>query len=139
VVAMSPRRTYRVSAERTDRGWWVIRILDFRHVVTQARRAAEIETMARDVIALLEDLPPDSFDLDVTHRVGDDLDAGIAEARRLRREADDLTRRSRETTADVARRLRSAGLSVREIGALLGIAHQRAQQILATGDAAGRR
>jgi hypothetical protein len=117
----------------------VIRILDFRHVVTQARRAAEIETMARDVIALLEDLPPDSFDLDVTHRVGDDLDAGIAEARRLRREADDLTRRSRETTADVARRLRSAGLSVREIGALLGIAHQRAQQILATGDAAGRR
>jgi predicted RNase H-like HicB family nuclease len=136
---MSPRRTYRVSAERTDRGWWVIRILDFRHVVTQARRAAEIETMARDVIALLEDLPPDSFDLDVTHRVGDDLDAGIAEARRLRREADDLTRRSRETTADVARRLRSAGLSVREIGALLGIAHQRAQQILATGDAAGRR
>jgi predicted RNase H-like HicB family nuclease len=136
---MSPRRTYRVSAERTDRGWWVIRILDFRHVVTQARRAAEIETMARDVIALLEDLPPDSFDLDVTHRVGDDLGAGIAEARRLRREADDLTRRSRETTADVARRLRSAGLSVREIGALLGIAHQRAQQILATGDAAGRR
>lgn len=128
---MNSRRRYRISAQRNERGWWIIRVLDFRHVVTQARRASEIEEMARDVIALLEDVPPDSFDVDITHRVAGDLDDDIAEARRLRREADDLSARSREATADVARRLRDAGLSVREIGALLGIAHQRAQQILA--------
>ncbi len=128
---MNSRRRYRISAQRNERGWWIVRVLDFRHVVTQARRASEIEEMARDVIALLEDVPPDSFDVDITHRVAGDLDDDIAEARRLRREADDLSARSREATADVARRLRDAGLSVREIGALLGIAHQRAQQILA--------
>lgn len=128
---MNSRRRYRISAQRNERGWWIVRVLDFRHVVTQARRASEIEEMARDVIALLEDVPPDSFDVDITHRVAGDLDDDIAEARRLRREADDLSARSREATADAARRLRDAGLSVREIGALLGIAHQRAQQILA--------
>lgn len=125
------RRTYRVSAERNERGWWIVRVLDFRHVVTQARRASDIEEMARDVIALLEETPPNSFDLEIEHHVSGALDEDIAEARRLRREADELTVRSREATAQVARRMRDAGLSVREIGALLGIAHQRAQQILA--------
>lgn len=128
---MTVRRTYRVSAERSDRGWWIVRVLDMRHVVTQARRASEVEEMARDVIALLEDVPPDSFDIDLSYRVADDLDSAIADVRRLRQEADEITTRSRAATADVARRMRDAGLSVREIGALLGIAHQRAQQILA--------
>ena len=132
------RRSYRISAERTDRGWWVVRVLDMRHVVTQARKASEIEEMARDVIALLEEVPPDSFDIEVVHQIGGGLDNEIAEVRRLRREADDLTARSRAATADAARHLRDAGLSVREIGALLGIAHQRAQQILARPSAGGR-
>ena len=136
---MTNRRAYRVSAERNERGWWIVRVLDFRHVVTQARRASEIEEMARDVIALLEEVPPDSFDLDIRHHVSGDLDEDIAEVRRLRREADDLAARSRDATADVARRLHDAGLSGREIGALLGIAHQRAQQILAAGPRARRR
>lgn len=128
---MTARPVHRVSAERNDRGWWIVRVVDMRHVVTQARRASEVEDAARDVIALLEEVPPDSFDVEVAHHVADDLDAQIAEARRLRTEADALVRRSRDATADAARRLRDAGLSVREIGALLGIAHQRAQQILA--------
>ena len=131
-MAMSAaRRTYRVSAQRNERGWWIVRVLDMRHVVTQARRASDVEEAARDVIALLEEVPPDAFDVEVTHHVADELDAEIAEARRLREEADGLVRRSREATADTARKMRDAGLSVREIGALLGIAHQRAQQILA--------
>jgi len=136
---VSPRRTYRVAAERNDRGWWIVRVLDMRHVVTQARRASDIEDSARDVIALLEGTPPASFDLEVTHHVADALDADIAEARRLRDEADALMRRSREAMADAARRLRDAGLSVRDIGALLGMAHQHAQQILAGRPRGARR
>lgn len=128
---MNARPSYRVRADRSDRGWWIVRVLDMRHVVTQARRASEVEEMARDVIALLEDVPPNSFDIEVTYRVADELDSDIAEVRRLRREAEEMAVRSRTATADAARRLRAAGLSVREIGSLLGIAHQRAQQILA--------
>ncbi len=130
-MSATSRRCYRVSAHRRARGGWIVRVLDFQHVVTQAGRASEIEEVARDVIALLEETPPGSFDVEVVHHVARGLDADIAEARRLRAEADELTRRSRVATAAVARRMREAGLSVREIGALLGIAHQRAQQILA--------
>ena len=137
-MAVTRRRRYSVRAVRNERGWWIVRVTDFRHVVTQARRASEVEEMARDVIALLQEVPSESFDVDVTFCVAKGLDADIAEARRLRGDADELARKSREATTDVAKRLRDAGLSVREIGALLGIAHQRAQQILAGQPRGGR-
>jgi hypothetical protein len=36
-------------------------------VVTQARRPEEVEPMARDAVALLLEVPEDSFDLDIRY------------------------------------------------------------------------
>jgi hypothetical protein len=60
------RKTYDVVAER-DGAWWTIEVTSGlpknRVVFTQARRITDLHAMARDAIALLLEVAPDSFDL----------------------------------------------------------------------------
>jgi hypothetical protein len=51
-----------VTAE-PDGGYWFLRIEELPELFTQARFAGEIEYMARDLIAITQEVPPDSFDL----------------------------------------------------------------------------
>lgn len=57
------RTTYRATAIRSG-DWWAIDIADLEFGHTQAKRH-EIEDMARDLIASLLDVEPDSFDLKI--------------------------------------------------------------------------
>ena len=54
---------YTAEVER-DGEFWMIRVPEIDYV-TQARHEGEIETMARDLIATVEDVPADSFELAV--------------------------------------------------------------------------
>lgn len=54
-------RTYDVVAEQ-DGAFWLLRIPEL-DGVTQARNREEIETMAREYIAITLDVPADSFSL----------------------------------------------------------------------------
>ena len=65
---MTKRNTYRVSAER-EPDWWYIRVEEIGHS-TQARRVDRVEHMARDLIAFAQDVPADSFDIELTVAVG---------------------------------------------------------------------
>ena len=51
-----------VTAERDGR-WWLVRVPEVPAAFTQARRPDQVEAMAREVIALLLDVPEDAFDL----------------------------------------------------------------------------
>ena len=57
-------RTYRAEAE-PDGAFWRIRVPGLART-TQARDRDEIEPMARDLIAIMGDVPADSFRLDLT-------------------------------------------------------------------------
>jgi hypothetical protein len=57
-------RTYRAEAVR-DGEFWCIRVPELART-TQARSLDEVEPMARDLIAIMDDIPADSFGLDVT-------------------------------------------------------------------------
>lgn len=120
--------TVRVSREGK---WWMIYIpaLD---ALTQARRLSEVEDMARSLIAVTMDVPPDQVrfrteleaieDIRVTKRL-EQLQAD-------RRDAEKAQARFRERQRALARDLARRGLTVRDIGSVLGVSFQRAQQLL---------
>jgi predicted RNase H-like HicB family nuclease len=112
-VAVS-RQKYTVTAQRDGR-WWFVRVPEVAGAVTQARRLDQVEAMAREVVSLLLEVAPDSFDLDVRAAIPDEVRAELARARDLQRQA--------------ARKLREQGLTVADVGAVLGVSFQRASQL----------
>ena len=58
------RSTYTALAERGE-AWWAIRVAELPGVFSQARRLDRVESMARDAISLLLEVPADSFDIEV--------------------------------------------------------------------------
>jgi predicted RNase H-like HicB family nuclease len=118
---------YHANATRDDR-FWLVHVPEVdRH--TQARTVDEIELMARDLIAIMTGADASSVELRVTI----ELPASV-------RTKLDRVERARETEraarADAAAELRAAaielkrtGMSVRELGRVLGVSYQRAGQL----------
>jgi hypothetical protein len=127
------RKTYSVVAER-DGAWWAIEVTiglpKNRVVFTQARRINDIDAMARDAIALLLEVAPDSFDLAIQHR----LPTGLQQHLDLYSRAEELDTVVRSESADARSRaaagLVAAGLTFREAGNLLGVSFQRVKQLV---------
>lgn len=61
-------RTYRAEVTR-DGEFWSVRVPEIGRT-TQARTPGEIEPMARDLIAVMEDIPADSFGLEIVSEEG---------------------------------------------------------------------
>lgn len=123
------RPKYKVTAQRDGR-WWFVRVPEVPGAVTQARRLDQVEAMAREVVSLLLEVPPDSFDLDVQAAIPDEVRAELAHARDLQRQAERTQAEAATLVRDAARKLREQGLSVADIGAVLGVSFQRASQLL---------
>lgn len=114
---------------RRDGRFWYIDIpaLDG---ATQARTLTEVDEMAKDYIALATGTPADRIEVAVTIELSADVRAHLAAASALREEEAHARSRAAEESRAAARALKSQGLTVREVGAALGISHQRAQQLV---------
>ena len=108
--------------------------------VTQARNLNEVDLMARDLVAIMTGVEPDSFELDVRIQLPDSVRAHLSEVERARHaEAEARSHAATELRAAAAE-LKNAGLSVRELGSVLGISYQRASQLTSrSGTSAERR
>ncbi|MBY6366941.1 HicB family toxin-antitoxin system [Rhodococcus corynebacterioides] len=103
--------------------------------LTQARRLGDVDTAARELVALETGTALDevSIDVHVELAAGDgDLTARVADirARRDRLEAEEA--KVRADTAAFARELAAAQVPVRDIGTLLGVTFQRVSQLVNT-------
>lgn len=124
VAAMS---TYTAVVSRNGR-FWHVEVPEIDRV-TQARNINEVDDMARDLIAIMAGVEPDSFELDVRIQLPDSVRAHLSEVERARgAEAEARSHAATELRAAAAE-LKNAGLSVRELGAVLGISYQRASQL----------
>ncbi|MEV7231605.1 hypothetical protein AB0M79_32025 [Polymorphospora sp. NPDC051019] len=81
--------------------------------------------MAREAIALMLDVAPDSFELEVSPQLPPKVSHALV-ARRAAREADLAAERA---TAEAVRELLADGYTVRDAGRMLGISPQRVSQI----------
>lgn len=123
--------TYTAEASYADRWWSVtVRGLDAGPQHTQARTLRDVAPMAREVVALLTDVDEASVRVDVQVKLPARVRSHLVRAEKLRiRSADANTAAAQETRAAVAE-LAEAGLTLRDIGAALGVSHQRAAQLL---------
>lgn len=121
--------TYTAVATHGER-YWLVHIPELDQY-TQARNLAEVEPMARDLIALLLETPANSFEIDVRVELPEEVRHHLELARKYSEDAARAQTESARERRAAARELKAIGLTVRDIGVALGISHQRAQQLLA--------
>ena len=122
--------TYKVSAVRSGH-WWAIEVPELRGVFSQARRLDQVESMAREVIALMLEVPQDSFDVVVEPdlssigAVREAIEAALHERERANAAQDAASTAMRHAVSEV----RASGYTSRDAGLLLGVSNQRISQI----------
>ncbi|SCL19576.1 type II toxin-antitoxin system HicB family antitoxin [Micromonospora inyonensis] len=109
--------------------WWSISVPELRGVHSQARRLDQVEAMAREAIALMLDVSPRSFEVEVRPEIS----AEVAAARQARARLVEAERSAEKATVDAAKTLLEQGYTVRDAGSLLGISPQRVSQLTSSG------
>jgi predicted RNase H-like HicB family nuclease len=136
---------YTATARRTD-GWWIVQCDQHPGALSQVKRLDQAAEEHREAIAFVAEVPVDEVDVEVRQLVKrgdavrlrmnhpwrrlwtwtDELDRASALAASARRDEEVTGQKRRE----VARRLAEDGLTVRDIGAVLGVSYQRAHQLV---------
>lgn len=121
---MSQRFT--VTAERAGK-WWALESSN--GAVSQVRALAQAEDEMREAIAFLADIPESEVEIELQVITPTEYQALTAEAEQYRRQADELSARASEVTRRAAREL-TRTMSVRDAGRVMGVSHQRVQQLV---------
>jgi hypothetical protein len=127
--------TYSANVHR-EGDWWVIEVDGIG--ATQAKRLDQVDHMARDLIALMKDVPADSVQIAATVRLAPELELARQTHERLRREADAAAQMASGAREQLMRGLQAAHLSARDIAELTGVSHQRVSQLVGAAKDAGR-
>ena len=98
---------YTVEAIRSG-NWWAITVPEIKGFFSQARRLDQVETMAREAIALMLNVRPDSFDVEVKP----DVPGEVVQARRARRELRRAEEAAEQATKAAAQTLLKQGYTV---------------------------
>jgi predicted RNase H-like HicB family nuclease len=125
-------KTYAANVTR-DGKWWMVAVPEI-DGLTQARSLAEADRMARSLIAVTLDVAQSTFDIDLTVQSVASVADVTAEVEAIAALREQAAREERAATAKavrLAKELASNGITVRDIGAMLGITFQRAHQLVA--------
>ena len=124
---------YRVTYEHDSNGLWFVRCPAVPGAHSHGRTIVSARGNIREAVALVLDLPEGTHvDLDEEFSLGDPVvEAALAHARQLRRQASELDEQARSATIEAIATARNAeeSLSLRDLADLVGLSHQRIQQI----------
>jgi hypothetical protein len=120
---------YRATVSREGK-WWMIAISELGEL-TQARRLSEVEQLARELIAVSQDVPLSTVKVDIVMaNVGNvTVDARVTHLREERAKALSAERAALSEASRLARELAAEGVPMRDIGTLLDVSFQRAHQL----------
>ena len=126
---------FRVRYQPSDDGTWLVDVVDEPRIHSHGRTLARAEANIREAIALwlsVEDgVDVDERELSILPKFVLPEIAEVSRANQKREEAQRLEAEAQDLTADVARSLVvGRKLSLRDAGYLLGLSHQRVQQLL---------
>lgn len=110
-----------------DEDAWMIEVPEVARV-TQALHLRQVEPMARDLIAIMDEVAPESFALRIEWP--EDIAESLDDYRATKAEVEKVTARAAHARRNAALALHATGTTVRDIGAIMGVSFQRAQQIL---------
>ncbi|MGO8961292.1 MAG: hypothetical protein ACLQFR_28560 [Streptosporangiaceae bacterium] len=112
---------------------WRVRVPEVQRT-TQARNLREVEAMARDLIAIMDDIPADTFSLEVTIILPAEVQEELERSAALRQEAARSQAAAAAAASRAARRLRDQGLPLQDVGQAIGVSFQRAKQLIDEAD-----
>lgn len=121
-------KTYCAELERDGR-FWRVHVPDIERS-SQARSLSEAEAMVRDLIAIMTDVPQDSFNVDMKIILPEDVQLELDQSMALREQAKQTQAEAARLARDAAQRLHTLGFSLRDIGQALGVTFQRAKQLV---------
>lgn len=113
---------------RRSGSWWAVEVPEVEGVFTQARRLDQVADMAADAVAVMLDADPGTIKVTVEPHTG--KDSLIAQAREARETADRAADEASKVMRHAARELVADGLTVRDVGRVMGISHQRVSQLV---------
>jgi predicted RNase H-like HicB family nuclease len=126
---------FEVTYDRDDNHRWFVRCPEVPGAHSHGRTLASARSNIREAIALVLDLPDDTdFDLTEVIRVSDTaLQSALNRARDLRQRARELDEQSQAATMEAVAASDDSedSIGMRDIAELLGISHQRVQQLAA--------
>lgn len=118
-------------------GYYWVAVLDGGGT-TQAKRLDQLPARLVEVVRLMtgETVPADEIGLDIDY--GDGLGRIAAELQSERVAAEAATQYLQERTVTLIRQLRASGVSIRDIGTMTGLSHQRVSQVVSASEPASR-
>ena len=123
-------KKYRVVYERDETNWWVARVPRLRGCHTQGRTIDEARSRIREAMALFVD-GADAVELVDDVKLPSEVSRQIVAYRTARSNAVKEQERAQLRAKSVVKILtKKMRLSVRDTGKLLGLSHQRVQQLL---------
>lgn len=127
----SRRRRYDAVYERDPDGdAWLVHIEGEPGCQTYGRSLRQAAERIREALAVWLDREPD--ELEIVDRLPDEFEAMAREVARRRSQAVRAGDAAQAATVEAVRELAAKGLSRRDAAELLGISHQRVQQLLAS-------
>lgn len=122
---------YTVRYERDETQWWLASVTGVEGCHTQGRTIDQARRRIREALSLFVD---DASEADLVDEIVLPRNARtlLNRVRSTRRRAEEERAKLQSTTAEAAHLLtEELGVSVRDAGELLGLSHQRVQQLLA--------
>ncbi|MDQ3404169.1 MAG: hypothetical protein M3548_12345 [Actinomycetota bacterium] len=122
-------RSYRATARREGK-WWVV---DVEGVgATQGRSTAEAQRMATDLITVMDEIPPERFEVRVEFELPGALGGEVKRARLESRAAEQAQRDAADNVRRVVAHILGAGMSKQDAARILGVSPQRISQLTKT-------
>lgn len=125
---MAEVKTYHAQVTR-DGKFWLIRIAEIGRS-TQALRYRDVQTMAGELIEIMEGLGSQDYELNIRVHLPSSVQDHLARAEVLRAEAGRKQSEAAAESRAAVRELLAEGLSQREAGEILGLSFQRVNQLV---------
>jgi hypothetical protein len=118
--------SYRATVTRDGR-FWLIRVDGVGS--TQARHLRELDTMAKDLIAVMTGDPEEVL-VEYDIRLPVEVEVHLRRSEELRAAAAKAQAEAAAEVRSAARQLHEQGVALRDVGKVLGVSHQRAHQLV---------
>jgi predicted RNase H-like HicB family nuclease len=123
--------SYTAVFDRDAEGFWLVELIEEPRVHSYGRTLATARDHIRDAAALWFDVAPDAFTLVEDIRLPKPVRVTVERARKERAKAQAVQEAAAGATKKAARALVGEGrLSIRDTADILGLSHQRIQQLL---------
>lgn len=110
--------------------WWAIEVPEVPGVFTQAKRLDQVPTLVADAVALMEDVDEADVEVSVEVTLPAELEQQLEASRESRAESERLAAQAAEGVRSVTAGLVALQYSLRDIGMIIGVSHQRVAQLL---------